>query len=100
MTDPDGWQLIEDQISCLSKLARERYQENTHRRPWENQEARWHIYKTQDQLSVASYHYRQGNLRGYEVNMADALNHMIMAMLTFGNEDPESCHPVMKSEDD
>ena len=93
--DPDGWQLVEDQIGCLSRLAKRRYAENTHREPWEEQEARWHIYKAQDQLSVSTYHYRQGNLRAYEVNMADALNHMIMAMLTFGN-DKSGCHPVME----
>jgi len=89
----DGWRLVEDQIACLSRLAKRRYAQNTHREPWENREARWHIYKAQDQLSVSSYHYRQGNLRAYEVNMADALNHMIMAMLTFGNV-KDGCHPV------
>jgi len=89
----DGWLLIEDQIGCLTSLARRRYAENTHREPWQEQEARWHIYKAADQLSVSSYHYRQGNLRAYEVNMADALNHMIMAMLVFGNDG--GCHPVM-----
>jgi len=37
--------------------------------------------------------YRQGDLRAYEANMADALNHMIMAMLTFGNV-KDGCRPV------
>ena len=93
MTD-DGWLLIEDQIECLTRLAERRYAENTHRSPWQEEEARWHIYKTVDQLAVSSYHYRQGSLRAYEVNMADALNHMMMAMLTFENGS-EGCHPVM-----
>jgi len=91
--DPDGWPLIDDQIGCLTRLAKRRYAENTHREPWEQREARWHIYKAQDQLSISSYHYRQGNLTAYESNMADALNHMIMAMITFGN-DGGGCHPV------
>lgn len=91
----DGWILIQDQIECLTRLAKNRYAENTHRKPWQDREARWHIYKANDQLSIASYHYRQDNLRAYEVNMAHALNHSIMAMLTFGN-DQKGCHPLMR----
>lgn len=94
MPELDGWVLIEDQIECLTRLAKRRYKQNTHREPWEDQEARWHIYKAVDQLAVSSYHYRQGSLEAYQVNMADALNHMIMAMLTFENDDGD-CHPVM-----
>jgi len=90
----DGWIMIEDTLNCLTNLACQRYAENTHRKSWEEREARWHIYKTIDQLSIASYHQRQGNLRAYEVNMADALNHMMMAMLTF-SEGQEGCHPYM-----
>lgn len=94
----DGWVLIEDQIECLACLARERYEENSHKgQSWREDEARWHIYKAIDQLSVASYHYRNGTLRKYEENMADALNHMIMAMLTF-SVDNGGCHPVMGGE--
>lgn len=91
----EGWLLIDDQIECLTRLAKQRYKENTHRSPWQNDEARWHIYKATDQLAISSYHYRQENIRAYEVNMADALNHMIMAMITFNNDD-EGCHPVMR----
>lgn len=89
----DGWVLIEDQIECLTRTAKRRYKQNTHREPWENKEARYHIFKASDQLSISSYHYRQENLEAYQVNMADALNHLIMAMLTFDN-DNEGCHPV------
>lgn len=96
MTDGELWPLLEDRINCLTSLAETRYTDNEGREPpWYEREPRWHIYKCQDQLSIASYHYRQDNATEYEINMADALNHMIMAMLCYGNEHDEACHPVM-----
>jgi hypothetical protein len=94
VTNPDGWVLLEDQLECLKEEAKRRYEVNTHREPWQDQEARWHIYKATDQLAIASYHYRQDSPEAYQVNMADALNHMVMAMVTF-TQDPDGCLPVM-----
>lgn len=92
----EGWELLEDQLQCLGDLAAVRYEENAEKgMSWADEEARWHIYKAIDQLAVASYHYRNGAYKLFEKNMADSLNHQIMAILTLGN-DYEGCHPVMK----
>ena len=92
----EGWDLLADEIECLRRLARERYAENADKgTSWMEEEPRWHIYKAIDQMSIASYNYRNGDYEEYEQNMADALNHMMMALNTLGN-DYGGCHPVMK----
>lgn len=92
----EGWGLLDDQLGCLWRLCEERYEENAEKgMTWMDEEPRWHVYKTIDQLSIASYHYRNGDHEEFEVNMADALNHMVMAICTLGN-DYDGCHPVMK----
>jgi len=97
MSEPDGWTLLYDQLECLTQEAKRRYRANTHRKPWQDQEARWHIYKATDQLAIASYHYRQQSPEAYKINMADALNHMIMAMVTY-TQDTTGCTPVISDE--
>jgi len=95
--ETDGWPLLESQGKCLLNTAEDRYWANKDKEeenPWWVQEPRWHIYKAQDQMSIASYHYRKGELGMFEVNMADAFNHMLMAFLTLGTK--EGCHPVME----
>ena len=97
--DKEMWLLLESEMDCLVKLAEKRYKENSHKdMEWVDKEARWHIYKAIDQLSISSYHYRNDNLGKYEVNMADAFNHMVMAMLTYTNLGKEKCHPIMGDE--
>lgn len=94
----EGWDLLQDQIECLARLCEKRYEENDDKGlSWMDEEPRWHIYKAVDQLSVANYHYRAGDMEEFEVNMADALNHMVMAFGTLGN-DYDGCHPVMSDE--
>lgn len=93
----EGWKLLEDQIDCLRRLAEKRYEENSHKgKGWVEREARWHIYKAMDQMAVASYHARNGEYELFEVNMADALNHAVMAFYTLDN-DYDGCHPVMQN---
>jgi hypothetical protein len=96
----EEWTLLEVEWDCITRRARARFMEEWEtREDWKDFEARYHVYKAQDQLSVASYHSRQedsGEL--VKTNIADAVNHMLMAMATLG-VDHDECHPI-QSEDE
>lgn len=68
--------------SCSNALAAEaqrRFAENTHHGGWENDEARWHLYKAHDELSSATHHAKMGKKTEMLERMADAYNHMLFA---------------------
>lgn len=96
----EEWTLLEVEWDCITRRAFARFMEEWERREdWKNFEAQYHVYKAQDQLSVASYHSRQdesGEL--VKTNIADAVNHMLMAMATLG-VDHDECQPI-QSEDE
>ncbi|ELY69322.1 zinc ribbon domain-containing protein [Natrinema versiforme] len=91
----DEWTLLELEWDCITRRAKARFMEEWEKREdWKNFESRYHVYKAQDQLSVASYHSRQndsGELT--KTNIADAVNHMLMAMATL-EVDNEECQPI------
>lgn len=48
---------------------------------WRYEEARYHLYKAHDELSLAAAVSREADSRGLmNHHLADALNHMLMAM--------------------
>jgi len=98
----EEWTLLEVEWDCITRRAKARFMEEWERREdWKDFEARYHVYKAQDQLSVASYHSRQDRDETAELvktNIADAVNHMLMAMATLG-VDHDECQPVQSAEE-
>lgn len=104
-SDPDPaqkraeWGALEAEWDCITRRARSRFLEEWDRREhWANFESRYHVYKAQDQLSVASYHARQADRHSdtaelVKVNIADAVNHMLMALATI-DIDNDECEPI------
>lgn len=101
--DPDlaaEWALMETELDCLTRRAKARFvdQGEDGRSGWETEEARFHLFKAHDQMSVASYHARQDDdIERDELvltNLADALNHILMAMSTT-DVDLDRCQPLM-----
>ena len=94
------WALLMSKLDCLEATAKHRFSEEFEKREdWKEFEARYHVYKAHDQLSVASYHARQDNAEGLvKVNLADALNHMLMAMATV-EVDLDECQPITSEEE-
>jgi hypothetical protein len=96
----DEWTLLKVEWDCITRRARARFMEEwDEREDWTNFEARYHVYKAQDQLSVASYHSRQNDADELvKTNIADAVNHMLMAMATL-DVDHDECQPITAEED-
>jgi len=99
-TKYDEWNLLEVQWDCITRRARARFMEEYEKREdWKEHEARYYVYKAQDQLSVASYHARQDETDELvKTNIADAVNHMLMAMATLG-VDHDDCQPIQSDEE-
>ena len=91
----EEWNLLMVELTCLHRRAEARFDEMWEQREdWKNHEARYHVYKAHDQLSVASYHARQDGTEDLvKTNLADCLNHLLMAMATYG-VDHDGCQPV------
>jgi hypothetical protein len=91
----EEWSLLEVEWDCITTRAKARFLEEWEKREdWKNFEARYHVYKAQDQLSVASYHARQDDTDELvKMNIADAVNHMLMAMATL-DVDHDECQPI------
>ncbi|MEF8782700.1 MAG: hypothetical protein V5A39_06880 [Haloarculaceae archaeon] len=70
---------VEVEWDCITERARARFLDQFDKREdWKQHEARWHLYKAHDQLSVASYHARQDDVEELmKTNIADAVNHYI-----------------------
>jgi len=98
-TKHDEWTLLETELDCITERAKGRFMEEFDRREdWKNFEARYHVYKAHDQLSVASYHSRQDDVDELvKTNLADAVNHMLMAMATL-DIDHDECQPIQTEE--
>lgn len=99
----DEWAVLSVRLDCLTRTAECRFFEEAEsgRSGWHRKEARYHVYKAHDQLSVASYHARQGGEeagRLLKANLADCLNHLLMAMATV-EVDLGECQPVTSIED-
>lgn len=91
----EEWSLLAVEWDCITERAKARFLDQWDKREdWKSFEARYHIYKAHDQLSVASYHARQDDTEEVvKTNIADAVNHMLMAMATL-DVDHDECHPV------
>lgn len=98
-TKHEEWSLLEVEWDCITAWARVRFMDQWDKREdWKGHESRWHVYKAQDQLSVASYHARQDDTDELvKTNIAYAVNHMLMAMATL-EVDHDGCQPI--TEDD
>lgn len=98
-TKHEEWTLLEVELDCITRRAESRFMEEWEKREdWKNFESRYHIYKAQDQLSVASYHSRQDETDELvKTNIADAVNHMLMAMATLDVENGE-CQPITRED--
>lgn len=98
-TKHEEWTLLEVEWDCITRRAKSRFLEEWEvREDWKNFESRYHVYKAQDQLSVASYHSRQeGADELVKTNIADAVNHMLMAMATLDVENGE-CQPITRDD--
>jgi uncharacterized Zn finger protein len=96
----DEWNLLLVELDCLRATAKHRFSEEWEdREDWKQFESRYHVYKAHDQLSVASYHSRQDDVAELvKVNLADALNHILMAMATV-EVDRDECQPVTSTEE-
>jgi len=96
----DEWNVLEVEWDCITRRAKARFMDQWEKREdWKNFESRYHLFKAHDQLSVASYHSRQdesGEL--VKTNIADAVNHMLMAMATIG-VDHQECEPVTSTDE-
>jgi len=91
----EEWDLLMVELTCIHRRAKQRFSEEWVRREdWTEHEARYHVYKAHDQLSVASYHARQDDTEELvKMNLADCLNHLLMAMATL-DVDHDECQPV------
>jgi adenylate kinase family enzyme len=97
----EEWSLLMVEHDCILERAKGRFMEEFERREdWKAHESRYHVYKAHDQLSVASYHARQDEDGAEELvktNLADCLNHVLMAMAAM-DVDRDECEPVTDME--
>lgn len=64
----------------LRDYAREQYNDNSDKNgDWLKDECRFHLYKSHDEMSKATYHAEQGNVDMACKRMGDAYNHLVFA---------------------
>lgn len=72
------------ELEELVERSHERFRENDSKnedwKAWLDDEARWHIWKANDELFQARDHLHQGRKDQAQTATADALNHMLFAL--------------------